>query len=60
MITKLKENGIFTQQWQLTFFYSKNYEESRTLYSKSDNTEVMMSNETDKIIEDLCDSFLQR
>ena len=44
----------------INFFYSKNYEESRTLYSKSDNAEVMMSNETDKIIEDLCDSFLQR
>ena len=30
------------------------------MYSKSDNIEVMMGNETDKIIEDLFDSFLQR
>ena len=30
------------------------------MYSKSDNIEIMMENETDKIIEDLFDSFLQR
>ena len=35
-------------------------EETRTMYSKSGNTEVVMSNETDKIIEDIFYSFLQR
>ena len=30
------------------------------MYSKSENIEVMMGNETDKIIEELLDSFLQR
>ena len=30
------------------------------MYSKTDNIEVMMGNETDKVIKDLFDSFLQR
>ena len=30
------------------------------MYSKTDNIEVMMGNETNKIIKDLFDSFLQR
>ena len=30
------------------------------MYSPSDNIEIMLGNETDKIIEDLFDSFLQR
>ena len=41
-------------------FFSKDSEETRTMYNKSDNIEVMMGNETDKIIEELFDSFLQR
>ena len=40
-------------------FSSKDSEETR-MYSKGDNTEVMMGNEIDKIIEDLFYSFLQR
>ena len=30
------------------------------MYSNSDNIEVMMGRQTDKIIEDLFDSFLER
>ena len=37
----------------INFFTSKDFEETRTTYSKSDNIEVMMGNETDEIIEDL-------
>ena len=40
-------------------FFLKDSEETCTMYSKSNNMEVMMVNETDKIIEDLFDSFLQ-
>ena len=42
----------------INFFPSKNSEETCTMYSKSDNVENMMGNETDKIIEDHFDSFL--
>ena len=44
----------------INFFSSKDSEETRIMYSPSDNIEVMLGNETDKIIEDLFDSFLQR
>ena len=44
----------------INFFTSNDSEEARTMYSKRDNIETMMDNETDKIIEDLFDSFLQR
>ena len=44
----------------INFFSSKDSEEVRTMYSKSDNIEIMMVNETDKVIADLFDSFLQR
>ena len=40
------------------FFSSKDSEETRTMYSQSDHIKVIMDNETDKIIEDLFDSFL--
>ena len=35
----------------INFFPSKDSEETRTMYNKSDNIEVVMGNETDKIIE---------
>ena len=41
-------------------FPSKDSEEIRTMYSKGDKIEILISNETDKIIEDLFDSLLQR
>ena len=41
----------------ISFFSSKDSEETSTMYSKSDNIEVMMGNETDKINEDPFDSF---
>ena len=46
-------------KWQINFFYSKNSEETCTMYNKSDNIEVMISNETGKIIEDFFYYFLQ-
>ena len=44
----------------INFFSSKDSVETRIIYSPSDNIEIMLGNETDKIIEDLFDSFLQR
>ena len=44
----------------INFFCSKDFEETHTMYSESDNIEVMMGNETDKIIEDLFGSFSQK
>ena len=43
----------------INYFSSKDSEETRTMYSPSDNIEVIIGIETDKIIEDLFDSFLQ-
>ena len=41
----------------INFFPSKDSEETRTMYNKSDNIEVMMGNEKDKIIENFFNSF---
>ena len=44
----------------INFFSSKDFEEIRIMHSKSDNIEILIGNETNEIIEDLSDSFLQR
>ena len=44
----------------INLFSSKDSKETCTMYSPSDNIEVIIVIETDKIIEDLLDSFLQR
>ena len=41
----------------IKFFSSKDSKEIRIMYSPSDNKEVMTGTATDKIIEDLFDSF---
>ena len=45
---------------EINFFPSKDSEETRTMSTKTDNIEIMMSNETDEIIEELFESLLQR
>ena len=42
------------------FFCSKDFKELHTMHRKSDNVKIMMSNETDEIIEELFDSLLQK
>ena len=42
------------------FISSKDSDETRTMHSKRNNVEIMMSSETDEIIEDLFESFLQK
>ena len=45
---------------QINFISSKDSEEIRTMHTKSDNIETMMGSETDDVINELIDSFLQR
>ena len=53
-------------QWkiQLTtainFISSKDSDKTRTMHTKSNNVEIMIGSETDEIIEDLFESFLQK
>ena len=44
----------------IKFFSWKDYKETCTMYSKSDNIELMKDNEADKIIEELSNSYLKR
>ena len=44
----------------INFIFSKDSDETRTMYTKSNNAEIMMASKTDKIIEDLFESFLQK
>ena len=44
---------------QTNFISSKDSEDTRTMHTKSSNIEIMMSNETDEIIEKYFDSLLQ-
>ena len=45
---------------QINFISSKDSEETRTMHTKSDNMETMIDSETEDIINELIDSFLQR
>ena len=44
----------------INFISSKDSDETRTMHTKSNNVEVMVSSETDEIIEDLFESFLKQ
>ena len=44
----------------INFISSKDSDESRTMLTKSNNVEIMIGSETDKIIEDLFEYFLQK
>ena len=44
---------------QTNFISSKDSEDTRTMHTKSSNIEIMMSNQTDEIIEKYFDSLLQ-
>ena len=62
MINNHKTQG----EWEIhltvaiNFFSSKDSEEIRTIYSKSDDIEITKGSETNEIIENVFDSFLQR
>ena len=42
------------------FGKSKDFNETRTIHSKSDNIEIMIVNETDKVIQERFNSLLQK
>ena len=44
----------------INFISSKGSEEACTMYTKSNNVEIMMGSETDEIMEELFKSFLQK
>ena len=44
----------------INFISSKDFDETRTTHTKSNNVEIMMGSETDEIIEELFKSFLQK
>ena len=44
----------------INFISHKDSNETRNMHTKSDNIEIMMSSETDEIIEELFKSLLQR
>ena len=44
---------------RINFISFKGFKETRTMYTKSHNIEIMMGNETDDIIEELRKSLLQ-
>ena len=56
---KTRIEGKIQLTMQINFISSKDSEETRTMYTKSHNIEIMMGNETDKIIKKLFESFLQ-
>ena len=43
----------------INFIFSIDSDETRNLRTKSNNIEIMMGNETDEIIDELFESFLQ-
>ena len=43
----------------INFISSKDYDETRTIHTKSNNVEIMIGSETDEIIEELFESLLQ-
>ena len=62
MINDLKIQG----EWRIklpiaiNFFSSKDFEETRTMHTKSDHIEIITGNETDEIIEELFKCILQK
>ena len=44
----------------INFISSKDADETRNMYTKSNNIEIMVGSQTDEIIEDLFKSLLQR
>ena len=44
----------------ISFISSKGSDESRNMHTKSDNMEIIMGSETNNIIEEICESLLQK
>ena len=44
----------------INFISSKDSDETRTMYTKSNNVKIIVGSETDEIMKDLFESFLQK
>ena len=44
----------------INFISSEDSDETRNMHTKSDNTEIMMGSETNDIIDEFCESHLQK
>ena len=62
LIESKKKNGEWNIQliMKINFIFSRNFIESRDMYSKSDNFEIMMGANTNEIIRNLFNSLLRR
>ena len=62
MIDDKKKTGEWKIQlvMKINFIFSKKFNETRDMHSKSDNYEIMMGANTNEIIKDLFNSLLRR
>ena len=62
LINDKKKSGEWKIQliMKINFISSRNIIESRDMYSKSDNFEIMMGGNANEIIRNLCNSLLRR
>ena len=62
MISDKRKKGEWKTQliMKINFISYKNFNETRDMYSKSDNFEIMMGVDTNEIIKNLFNSILQR
>ena len=62
LIDHHKAQGEWKTQLEITinFIASKDSHETRTMYTKSDNIEIILGNETNEFIDELFNAFLQR
>ena len=62
MINDHKTKGEWEIQLKMSinFMSFKHFEETSAMYTKSDNVEIVMGIETDKIIKELFKPFLQK
>ena len=59
MITKLEKIMKNSVKMQINFIFLKDSKETRTMFTKSHNIEIMMGNETNYIMEKLPKYLLQ-
>ena len=57
--TQYEERKIELAMW-INFIFSKDCDKIRNMHTKSNNIEIIMGSETNDIIEELCESLLQK
>ena len=59
-LEKISSEWKIQLKMTINFISSKDSDETRTIHTKSNNVEIIISSKTDEIIEDLFESFLQK